>query len=60
MFTEEELNYIYAVLKDTVFLNTMDPEYNALLIGRQNNAYELMRSVLAPLLDPPIQPPVND
>jgi hypothetical protein len=60
MFTDEQLQYIYAVIKDTVFLDTMDPEYNALLMGRQNKAYEIMRSELAPLLDPPIRQPEVD
>lgn len=60
MFTEEQLQFIYSVLKDTVYVPSMEPDVQLKLMRDQDTAYELMKSVLDPALDQPIHQPAND
>jgi hypothetical protein len=60
MFTEEQLQFIYSVIKDTVFVPSMEPDVQLKLLRDQDTAYELMKSVLDPAPDQPTHRTAND
>ena len=60
MFTEEELRFIYRVIKDTVSINTTDQKVQLQLLIDQDAAYALMKNVFDPLCEQPTEQPAND